>query len=97
MTSNILTLSHTAIDDLKFHLVHEPVWVRSANIHIVTNDANYGNFDAQAAKAATGAVVEFRDFNIQDLFFRNTGAGLNTTVQVVAILMTEGRKQELGV
>ena len=71
--------------------------MRSANVHIVTNSANYGDSGEQLATLTTTDVVFFQDFNLADLFFRNTGAGSNTTVRLVGIKMTEARMRELGV
>lgn len=73
------------------------LWVSEANIHVVTNDAKYGDFDVQLATITTADVPSFKDFNLRDLFFRNDGAAANTTIYIVGIRMTEARKEELGI
>jgi len=44
-----------------------------------------------------GNGITYPDFNLKDLFFINTTPGSNTTIELVGILMTPGRKEELGV
>lgn len=97
MASSVISLRHTATDDLKFHLVDVDLWVSEANIHVVTNDAKYGDFDVQLATITTNDVPFFRDFNLRDLFFKNDAAGFHTTIYIVGIRMTEARKEELGI
>lgn len=95
--SSVISLAHTATNDLKFHLVDTDFWVSEANIHVVTNNAKYGDFDIQNATITTNDVPFFREFNLRDIFFKNAGAGSNTTIYIVGIRMTEKRKAELGV
>ena len=71
--------------------------MREANIHVVTNNAQYGDSAAQEAAITTTDVLCFQDFNAGDLFFKNAGAGSNTTINLVGIKMTEGHKKELEV
>lgn len=94
--SSIITFEHTATDDLKFSLAQADVWIASANIHVLTHAAKYGDTLAQEAQIAANNVVWFNDFNLKDLFFKNASAGDNTVVRIVAVRMTEGRKEELG-
>lgn len=96
ISSSVIFLKHTAANDLKFHLVDVDTWVSEANIHVVTHNAKYGNFDEQLATITTNDVPFFHDFNIADLYFKNAGVGDNTTIYLVGIRMTEARKQELG-
>jgi len=91
------TFKHTATSDAKFNLVFQDVWIRDANIHVITQDAKYGDFDTQDAILTTADVASFQDFNLKDLFFKNKTPGSNTTIQVVAIVMTEARQKALGV
>jgi len=97
MSSSVISLSHTATDDLKFHLIDVELWASEANIHVVTNDAKYGNFDKQEATIKTTDIPFFRNVNIADLFFKNDGAAANTTIIIVGIRMTEAQKEELGI
>lgn len=95
--SSVLAVEHTATDDLKFHLCDGDMWVRSANIHIETQNAKYGTAEKQDATLTTNDVPFFDDFNLKDMFFKNAGAGANTTIRIVGVLMSEGRKEFLGV
>jgi hypothetical protein len=97
LISNVIVFSHTATDDLKFRLVENDLWIREANIHITTQAAKYGDTNTQDAELSAGDVLTYQDFNLADLFFKNAGAGANTTVTAICILLTEGRKKELGV
>jgi len=60
--------------------------VREGNLHIITNGANYGDAFRQDAEVVAGDIVTFQDFNLADLFFRNTVAGDNVTIQFVGVL-----------
>lgn len=95
--SIIFTAGHTATDDLKFRLAEADTWIATGNLHVVTNDCKYGDTNTQDATIAADAVMDFQDFNLANLFIKNAGAGSNTTVYFVGVLMTEARKQELGV
>jgi predicted GNAT family N-acyltransferase len=73
------------------------LWLRAANIHVVTQNMKYGDVQRQDATATTNDVISFDDFNLADLYFKNAGAGANTTIYLVGIVMTEGHKAELEV
>jgi len=96
LLSNVVTFNHTATDNNKFNLTTSDFWVREANIHIVTNDAKYGDENNQDASIAAGGILSFQDFNLKDLFFKNATGGSNTTIQCIAIKMTDKYKQSLG-
>lgn len=95
--STIFRAEHTATDDNKFRLTDADVWISTGNLHVETNDCKYGDTTAQEATLVATAIMDFKDFNLSDLFIKNAGAGSNTTVNFVGVLMTEARKQELGV
>lgn len=97
MSSSTISLGHTATDDLKFALVDVDLWASEINIHIVTNNAKYGTFDVQEATVTTAEVLNWKDTNIRDWFFKNAGAGSNTTIYLTGTRMTEARKKELGI
>ena len=46
---------------------------------------------------AVGEGVDFQDFNLDELYFINTGAGANVKIVAVCIKMTPGRKKELEI
>ena len=89
-------MAHTAADDLKFHLVDVDFWVSEANVHISANNAKYGTFDVQDAIITTNDIPFFRNFNLRDLFFRNSTPASNTVIHVVGIIMSEEEMKERG-
>lgn len=99
MASKFIVLRHTATNDLKFKLTYAPLWCREANIHILTNDACYGDSDITTSDPSIGAGngLSFQDFDISQLFFINSTPGSNTTIVAECIPMTEARKVQLGV
>lgn len=97
MYESVITYQHTATDDLPFRIISTKLWLRTANIHVITNAADYGGLYNQDASVAAGNVVFFDDFNLADLYFKNSGAGANTIIRIVGVVMTPGRKKELGV
>ena len=79
-------------------MVQAATWVKAANIHVTSNSANYGDVNSQDATAATNSVITFEDFNLADLFFKNTAAGSNTVITAICDLATEKYKTDfLGV
>lgn len=100
MTSpSVYTFIVTATDDLRFKLTTQSFWCRTANIHILTHDARYGdkNIDDTYPSVTAGNGITFDDFDLDDLFFINAGAGDNTKIVAVCVKMTDGRKKELGI
>ena len=94
--SNVVEYSHTATTDLIFNLVDTDLWLSNANIHCVTADAKYGNTTDQPATVNAGDILVFDNFNLKDLYFKNAGAGVNTTIYVVGITMSKQKMAELG-
>ena len=86
----------TAVDDEQFHVIDTDLWCRDANIHCVTNNSLYGDVTTQVVPFNNGDVISFQDFNLKQLWFRNATAGSNTTIYVVAIIMSDKRRRELG-
>ncbi|GAH69120.1 unnamed protein product, partial [marine sediment metagenome] len=80
-----------------FRLTSSHMWFREANMHIVTNDALYGDKDLQPATITAGDIVPFQDFDLSQMYFRNAGAAANTTIHVVGILMSTGKMITLGI
>jgi len=82
---------HTALEaDLQFRLIQTPLWLRSANIHVLTNDANYGKVGNQPATVAAGDILTFEDFNLADLWFINETATDDTLIYLVGVTMSQG-------
>jgi len=80
-------------------LVSAPLWFREINIHVLTNDSRYGDTNITSSNPAitAGNGISFQDVNLEDIFFMNETGGSNTTIFAVGVLMTDARKQELGV
>jgi len=99
VNQSVVQLSHTATSDLKFSLTQTPLWFREVNIHVLTQDARYGDTNITAANPSitAGNGISFQDVDLSTIFFMNSGAGANTTITAIGVLMTQGRKQELGV
>jgi len=95
--SNVVAYNHTATTDAIFRIVETDLWLSNANIHCITNDANYGNTTQQPATLSAGDILVYDNFNLADLFFRNTGAGANTVIYVVGITMSKVKMAELGI
>ena len=97
MSSNVTTFFHTATDDNPFKLTIKDHWFKDCNIHIATQNAKYGDKNRQDASATTNDVLSFEDVNLNDLFFKNAGAGANTTIYFVGVEMLPAEKARLGV
>jgi hypothetical protein len=94
--SNVIAYTHIATDDDQFRLVNTDMWVSNANIHVVTNSALYGKVNNQPATSNPSDILIFDNFNLADLWFRNAGAGSNTTIYMVGITMSKAKILELG-
>ncbi len=94
---SFISISYTATADAMFHLIEADLWFRDVNIHITTNNAKYGDRSAQEAEITSGDIVCFEDVNLADIFFKNAGAGSNTVIRAVGVVMTPGRKKELEI
>ncbi|GAG59136.1 unnamed protein product, partial [marine sediment metagenome] len=95
--ANVITFSHIAANDLIFRLSDNHMWFREANMHIVMNDALYGDVHNQPATITAGDVLPFQDFDLSQMWFKNAGAAANTTIHVVGILMSTGRLKQLEI
>jgi len=95
--SNVVEYSHTATSDAIFKMVDTDLWLSNANIHVLTNDAKYGNVTDQPATVNAGDILIFDNFNLKDLVFKNANAGSNTVIYVVGITMSKLKMAELGV
>lgn len=94
--SNVVAITHTATDDLKFRLITAHVWFREGNFFISGNSAKYGSESNTNTTLTPGSAMSFQDFDIGDLYFINAGAGSNTTIEFVGIRMLPGHMKNLG-
>lgn len=95
--SNVLSKTITATDDNKFHLSTATKWFREGNFIITANAAKYGDNVEQNGDLPINSVLSFQDFNLADLYFINAGAGSNTKINFVGVVMTPGRIRDLGI
>lgn len=98
MPSSIRTFDYTATADTKFKLTTQPFLCREANIHILTNDARYGdiNITSSYPSITAGNGVSYQDFDLNDIYFMNSAGGSNTHVVATCIQMTPKRAKDLG-
>jgi len=87
--------SYTATSDNPFRLSSSALWLKDANIHVVTNSAKYGNAQSRPATISAGDIVSFQDFNLYDMFFENASAGDNTTIYIVGVTMSKPEIRKL--
>jgi len=87
---------HTQLEaDLQFRLIPTDLWLREANIHVLTNDCLYGKVNNQPATASTGDILVFENFNLADLYFINATATADTLIYLVGITMSRSKMKEL--
>ena len=94
---SFISISKTATADTMFSLIQADLWMREVNIHVETNNAKYGDRTGQDAEVTAGDVVPFQDVNLADVFFKNAGAGANTVIRAVGVVMTPGRLKDLEI
>jgi len=96
---SVIQLTHTATDDNKFSLTSHHLFFRELNIHVLNENARYGdtNITSDNPSITAGNGITFQDVDLSTIFFMNAGAGANTTITAIGVLMTEGRKKELGI
>jgi hypothetical protein len=95
--SNVLSKTITATDDNKFHLSTASKWFREGNFIVSGNAAKYGDSVEQEGILNVGSVLSFQDFDLTDIYFINSGAGANTVINFVGVVMTPGRMTALGI
>lgn len=80
--------SYTFSDDTVHRIENNPNLVlASGNIHVYTNDLNYGNAYSVPGIIRANAVVWFdAPFRPYDLMFQNTVAGSNGTVTIIGTI-----------
>ena len=100
MTSVPLFYRNTIIAtaDATFKLVSRDKWFESVDIFIYDNSAYMGDRrDQDVLIQASDLYYSLHPVNINDFFFKNVTAGENTRIVVVGFLLTDIRKQQLGI
>ena len=90
-----ISISTTATADTMFSLIGADLWMREVNLHVETNNAKYGDRNAQDAEITAGDIAPFQDVNLADVFFKNATAGNNTVIRAVGVVMSPGRQKDL--
>lgn len=91
--------STTAIADAAFKLSgNKPTWFESVDIFVYDNSVLIGDIGSQDALLGAGDIYYFtHPVNLDDYFFKNANAGLNTRLVVAGTLLSDHRKRELGI
>jgi len=87
--------SMTATSDAPFSLSFADIWLREANMQVLSNDALMGDRNGQDFEMATGAVATFPYINLADVFIKNAGAGANTKIVVNGVVMTPAQVKRM--
>lgn len=96
--NNVVSKSATASADTKFNLVTKPMWFHSLNIVCLTNGAYYGDRESQEFPLAVNDVTYFEHpVDLNEIFFKNQGAGLNAKIVAVGALILKSEKIRLGI
>jgi len=90
--------STTAAADDTFKVVNSDKWFESIDIFIYDNNAYIGDLHDQDVLIQSNDIYYLlHPVNLNDFYFKNAGAGLNTRVVVMGVLLTDLRKKELGI
>jgi len=95
--SNVISITYTATADTPFKLTTAALWFSGGDMQILTNGAKIGDSNGQNLTVTANGIWSGDDFNLDDLFIKNAVAGQNTVINFTGILMTQKRKEELGV
>jgi len=94
----LYTSSTTATDDIAFKLTPKDTWFESLDVFVYDDDALMGDTAVQNIVIGAGDLYYLlHPVNLNDYFFRNATAGLNTRVVVAGILLSDVRKRQLGI
>jgi len=94
--NSLVAFSMTMADDNEHRIVDFDIPFYEANVHVYTNAAKYGAMGVCDATINAGDVVWFNNGNLKDFLFKNSTAGSNTKIVVVATVPTVYMKQVLG-
>lgn len=84
MPPSILQYITTATADTVFCPVPHEVWLEYADIFCYTNDCNFGDAHNQDIDILAGDSYSIpHPVNINDLYFKNAGAGANTKIVII--------------
>lgn len=96
--NNVVSKTATAAADTKFKLVSAPMWFHSLNIVCMTNGAYYGDRVAQDFPMNVNDVIYYEHpVNLDEIYFKNQGAGANAKIVAVGALILKAEMQRLGI
>ena len=96
--NNVVSKTATAAADTMFKLVNAPMWFHSLNVHCITHPAYYGDRTEQEAPVYVNDVLFYEHpVDLNQLFFKNQGAGNNAKIVAVGALILESEKKRLGI
>ena len=98
LPNNAVSKSATATADTMFPIVSKPMWFASVNIHCLTHAAFYGDRTEQEAPVYVNDVVYYDSpTNLNEIYFKNLGAGNNAKLVAVGVLLLDAEKIRLGI
>ena len=96
--NNVVSKAATAAADTMFKLVNAPMWFSSLNVVCLTNAAYYGDRVDQEAPVFVNDVIYYEHpVNLNELYFKNQGAGANAKIVAVGALMLKAEMVRLGI
>lgn len=72
----------TATSDNPFPLATSDIWLREANIQILSNPADMGDLSGQDFELSVGDVASYPFINLKDVFVKNHTSAANTKIVV---------------
>lgn len=87
-----------ATADAAFKVVNADKWFESVDVFVYDNSAYIGDRrDQDVLIQASDLYYSLHPVNLNDFFFKNVTAGENTRIVVVGFLLTDIRKNQLGI
>jgi hypothetical protein len=84
-TGTIYSATNTASADTARQITATPTNLAVAYISVATQGQTFGNASAQTYAVAAGGSMTLSNFDVSTLWFKNTGAGSNGTVNILGV------------
>ena len=78
---------HTMTTDATYRFETTPVKLRGAVILVSTHNALIGDSTNQRYPKAAGTSLAVGDVDLSELYFKNAGAGNNTKINIVGVMI----------
>ena len=82
---NIYSNTNTASADAARRFETTTVNLATAYISVATQSQTFGNAAGQNYTVAAGGSITLSNFDVSTLYFKNTGAGVNGTVNIIGL------------